>query len=44
MHAVLMVACATAICYGIRGWYTPMWFMLGVASVVAGAKLLQESK
>jgi hypothetical protein len=44
MKSVVMVCCAGAICQGIRGWFFPMWVMLILASVVAGADLLAEAK
>ena len=44
MRSVVMVGCATAICYGVRGWWIPMWLTLIVATVVAGADLFRESK
>lgn len=43
MGSVVMVICASAICYGIRGWYIPMWIMLIIAAIVAGTELLRES-
>lgn len=44
MRSVVIVGCATAICYGLRGWWVPMWFMLMVASVVAAADLFRETE
>lgn len=44
MNAIVMVGCASAICYGIRGWWFPMWVTLIVSSVVAGAALIKETK
>lgn len=44
MNSVVMVGCATAICYGIRGWWIPMWITLIVATIVAYVTLIQEAK
>ncbi len=44
MQSVVMISCATAICYGIRGWWFPMWLMLIAAAIVAGAALFQETE
>lgn len=44
MYAILAVCCSTAICFGLRGWWIPMWLLLLLGTGVAACILYEESR